>query len=66
MAKITNTGGAVKKNPLRNLQKSIGTQRLIALLALIIPVPGIPGSSIRHSGPMQRWSTFLMPLIISV
>jgi len=36
MAKITNTGGAVKKNPLAKFTKSIGTQRLIALLALII------------------------------
>lgn len=36
MAKITNTGGAVKRNPLAKFTKSIGTQRLIALLALII------------------------------
>ena len=36
MAKITNTEGAVKKNPLAKFAKSVGTQRLIALLALII------------------------------
>ena len=36
MAKITNTGGAVKRNPLAKFTKSIGTQRLIALLAQII------------------------------
>ena len=36
MTKTTKTEGAVKKNPLARIAKSIGTQRLIALLALII------------------------------
>ena len=36
MAKITNTEGAVKKNPLAKFAKSVGTHRLIALLALNI------------------------------
>ncbi len=36
MAKTTNTEGTVKKNPLAKFAKSVGTQRLIALLALIL------------------------------
>ena len=36
MAKTTNKEGAFQKNPLAKFAKSVGTQRLIALLALII------------------------------